>query len=154
MDLQTKELLTTISIHSDFVKTLLVVPHPTHPFLLTGSSDKTLKLTSLTPFLSFSSHPPMNGFSAYQTIKDHTRPVTRLGSGQEGLYSGDSMGRVIVWSLAWNEGQDAQLTEVRRFEGGKTSVSDLVVVEDEGLWICTFPPSPLPSSTIPRLDRV
>lgn len=140
--MQTKKLLTTISIHSDFVKTLLVGPHPTHPFLLTGSSDKTLKLTSLTSFLSCpfsSSLLATEGLSAYQTIKDHTRPVTRLESGQEGLYSGDSMGRVIVWCLAWNEGQDAQLTEVRRFEGGKTSVSDLAVVEDEGVWICTSP---------------
>lgn len=139
---QTGELVAVLAAHADFVKTILIVSHPTRPVLLTGSSDKTLKVHLLAPLLA--RDDDRGGLSGspetVQTLKVHTRPITTLalapppmtGGGPVEVLSGDSMGRVIVWAVDEKEGS-VELREVRRLKDAQTSVTALNVCDD-GVW--------------------
>lgn len=140
---QTGTLLSSTTTHTDFLKTLLVLPSPTTPLLLTGSSDKQIHVLSLAPTLetllrptSTSSFEPL---PCLKQVKTHTRPVTKLVAGDEPgrVYSSDSLGRILAWDVK-AAGETVEVKEVGRLVEHKTVVTDLWVVPDEGVWTCTL----------------
>ena len=120
---QTGEHLTTLSGHTDFIKSLLILPGG---HLLSTSSDRSIKVwqTSVTDI----------GIEAdcVQTIKEHTRPVDKSEIGLENdqilVWTADSMGTIKQWTF-----RDGRLQDGRNIPGHETSVTDLVHT-DEGVW--------------------
>ena len=134
---QTGTLISSTTSHTDFLKTILVLPHLPHPLLLTGSSDKTIHVFSLTSALTSSEPLPL-----LKQLKTHTRPVTKLVSALQTeraevkFYSGDSLGRIVVWEVKEVDDQ-VGIKEVERLVEHKTVVTDLWV-DEEGVWSCSF----------------
>lgn len=112
---QTKRLLSTTVGHSDFVKSLLVIP--SLDLLVSTSSDKIVRFWYVNSYSSVSL-PPHNDalfrdLSKFQegkpltsagSISAHTRPVealaTRpLSNSSAVLYTADTMGIIKIWEL-------------------------------------------------------
>ncbi|KAL7414927.1 WD40-repeat-containing domain protein [Mrakia frigida] len=132
-DTETATLVSSTTTHTDFLKTILVLPHLPHPLLVTGSSDKAIHIFSLTSALTSPEALPL-----LKTLKTHTRPVTKLVSalqterGEVRFYSGDSLGRIVVWEVKEVDDQ-VVVKEVERLVEHKTVVTDLWV-DEEGIW--------------------
>ncbi|QRV74753.1 Katanin p80 WD40 repeat-containing subunit B1 [Ceratobasidium sp. AG-Ba] len=98
-DAETGALVSTTKAHSDFLKTLLVIPQLN--LLVSGSSDKHIKLWDLTTLTTPSpTSLPQIGSSTGHTrpveciVADPTQPITATR-----VYSADSMGVIKVWSV-------------------------------------------------------
>ncbi|KAK8843940.1 hypothetical protein IAR55_006732 [Kwoniella newhampshirensis] len=128
------ELLHTLEGHTDFVKSLTVLP-TSPPRLLSTSSDRTCRLWDLSPL----STPEKTAPRSVQTIKEHTRPVecatyrveldgSGRPSGRLSVWTGDSLGAIKRW-----ETSSGKLGWTEDVKGHETSVAQLVV-GDEGLW--------------------
>ncbi|WWD22567.1 hypothetical protein CI109_107060 [Kwoniella shandongensis] len=156
-DAESGELLHTLEGHTDFVKSLTVLP-TSPPLLLSTSSDRTCRLWDLSSL----STPTTTAPRSVQTLKDHTRPVECAtykvevdGNGRPtgalGVWTGDSLGIIKKWQL--REGKLVFLEDVK---GHETSVAQLSVGE-EGLWSVSMdktaiyhPFDTASSSTIPH----
>ncbi|KAK4687523.1 hypothetical protein P7C73_g2604, partial [Tremellales sp. Uapishka_1] len=126
------ELVTTLEGHSDFVKSLTIIPGSS-PFLLSTSSDRTFRLWALRPLLA--GDRPFH----LQTIKDHTRPIECVAwseeldanstpTGEISVWTGDSMGIIKQWLL-----KSGRLEHAGDLKAHETSVAEMTVV-DEGIW--------------------
>ncbi|KAF8604510.1 WD40 repeat-like protein [Ceratobasidium sp. AG-I] len=97
-DTETGALISTTNAHADFLKSLLVVPHLN--LLVSGSSDKHIKLWDLTALSSPTTHAaPLVQIGS---TTGHTRPVECLAhdpSAGDRVYSADSMGVVKAWDV-------------------------------------------------------
>jgi len=119
---QTKEVLSTTLAHSDFVKSLLVVP----PLgvLVSGSSDKVVRIWDLSSVLS----QPESPLRQLGTISVHARPVEALAwdSASSHLYTGDSMGVIRIWELDLDliEGR-CRAKMVGELEGHRTGLNEI-----------------------------
>jgi len=96
-DTETNKLISSTPAHSDFVKTLLVIPSCN--LLVSGSSDKIVRFWDLTNYTEGKPLPSIGSISA------HTRPVECLDSRSISadsaiLYTADTMGVIKVWDLA------------------------------------------------------
>ncbi|THH32958.1 hypothetical protein EUX98_g1189 [Antrodiella citrinella] len=95
-DTETNKLISSTPAHSDFVKTLLVIPSCN--LLVSGSSDKIVRFWDLTNYTSGNPLPSIGSISA------HTRPVECLDARSMSadsaiLYTADTMGVIKVWKL-------------------------------------------------------
>jgi WD40 repeat protein len=125
-DGQTGELKHELQGHTDFVKSLTIIPGTT-PYLITTSSDRSIRLWDLTPL--------KEGVMPKSTlpIKEHTRPVDCAAwrfdeAGHLTIWTADSMGVIKEWEI-----ESGKLKYVKDWKGHETSISCLHVVED-GLW--------------------
>jgi len=116
--------------HTDFVKSITILPSP-KPLLLSTSSDRTIRLWDLTP-LSSRATP-----GCVQMIREqHTRPVEcaawRLDIEAEdafpSVWTADSLGVIKRWML-----EKGSLAFVADVPGHVTSVAR-IVASDDGLW--------------------
>ncbi len=131
--MQSGSMLHILEGHADFVKSLTILPS-SDLFLLSTSSDRTVRLWDLAPLL-------VGGIpSSIQTIRDHhTRPVEcatwKLDYETEEsvdarltVWTADSLGVIKRWLL---EGR--ALRFIADESGHETSVARMVV-GDDGLW--------------------
>lgn len=134
---QTGDCISTTNAHTDFVKSLALIPWLN--ILVSGGSDRQINLWDTTPLHASSSDGSLRKF---KTLKDHTRPVEALAVAEPGhlgcaaneaiFYSADSMGVIRSWLVKREE--DAVIVTMKdTFEGHHTSVPDLLVGEG-GLW--------------------
>lgn len=96
-DWQTAELVATLEGHTDFVKSVTVLP-TTPSFLLSTSSDRTCRLWDLMPLQS--RQAPV----CRQVVKLHTRPVETAAYfvGEDltvTVWTSDSMGVIKEWTI-------------------------------------------------------
>ncbi|TFK54822.1 WD40 repeat-like protein [Heliocybe sulcata] len=125
-DAQTKDLISATPAHSDFVKTLFVIPALN--LLVSGSSDKTVRLWDLSDIRS--GKPLVSAGS----ISAHTRPVERLEGqalpdGTGVLYTADTMGIIRVWALSKEEAVTParwQATQKAEYGHHRTGINDMV----------------------------
>ena len=128
--------------HTDFVKSLLVIPQL--DLLLSGSSDKTIAVWSLSG-LSTTSDLPLQRI---HQLKSHTRPVDSFvlaradeRTRQAIVYAGDSMGVIRTWSFTRPSDPEASVVQVvqgRDFPGHHTSITRLIMDGDVGLISCSM----------------
>ncbi|CAL1704299.1 unnamed protein product [Somion occarium] len=96
-DVETKQLISSTPAHTDFVKSLLVIP--SLKLLVSSSSDKIVRFWDLS---SLHNGKPLQSVGS---ISAHTRPVESLYARPESnstaiLYTGDTMGIIKVWELS------------------------------------------------------
>lgn len=134
--MQTGQLLSSTPAHTDFVKSLLVIPHL--DILLSGSSDKTIAVWSLSSLATSPDQP----LQRLHQIKSHTRPVDSfvladsMQSSQATVYAGDSMGVIRTWRFASNP--ELQVTQGPDLPGHHTSITRLIMDGDQGLISCSM----------------
>ncbi|WVF65983.1 hypothetical protein IAT40_000721 [Kwoniella sp. CBS 6097] len=131
-DAQSGELLHTLQGHTDFVKSLSVIP-VSPPLLLSTSSDRTIRVWDISDL--------QLAPRSIQTLKQHTRPVEcsvyklQLDSAGEptgaiSVWTGDSLGAIKRWEI---NGGERRLAFKEDVNGHETSVAQLAVT-NEGLW--------------------
>ncbi|KAJ4488430.1 WD40-repeat-containing domain protein [Lentinula aciculospora] len=126
-DADSKELISSTDAHSDFVKSLLVIPSVN--LLVSGSSDKLIRFWHL----SVEQQPLQSAGS----LSSHTRPVECLADrvlpdGDVELCTGDTMGIIRLWTLTeadrrWTCSLKAE------FNHHRTKISDLYLGSGQ-LW--------------------
>lgn len=139
-------MLSSTPAHTDFVKSLLVIPQL--DILLSGSSDKTIAIWSLS---SLSSDASLNlPLTRLDQIKSHTRPVDSFAlshvdaEGRATVYAGDSMGVIRTWLFRRATGSsnaDANKVQVIQgpdLPGHHTSITRLIMDGDQGLISCSM----------------
>lgn len=99
---QSGDLVGVLEGHTDFVKSVTVLP-TVPPLLLSTSSDRTFRLWDLSPLES--REVP----TSRQTVKEHTRPVEsasfEVSSHKEptdrnvDVWTADSLGAIKQWSI-------------------------------------------------------
>ncbi|KAH9001487.1 WD40 repeat-like protein [Lactarius akahatsu] len=105
-DTDTKAVISSTVAHSDFVKTLLVVP--SLGLLVSSSSDKSVRFWDISSPDSSDGLPPVGSISA------HTRPVESLAayldvtgtSPHLVLFTADTMGVINVWDVVRDTTED------------------------------------------------
>lgn len=139
---KSKTPLSTTDAHSDFVKSLLVIPSLS--LLVSGSSDKVVRFWSVFIILlrqqySNNTSRDISGdieqpLVQLGSLAAHTRPVEALAFISEGddshkLYTTDSMGLVKVWQLERTYGDNAacRATFEADLESHRTGVTDIWV---------------------------
>ncbi|KAH9981511.1 WD40-repeat-containing domain protein [Lactifluus volemus] len=99
-DTDTKEVISSTLAHTDFVKTLLVVP--SLKLLVSGSSDKSIR------FWDLSSSHLQGELPAVGSISAHSRPIESLAAYLDAtdagvphlvLFTADTMGVIKVWEV-------------------------------------------------------
>ncbi|OCF44065.1 cytoplasmic protein [Kwoniella heveanensis CBS 569] len=134
-DAQSGDLLHTLQGHTDFIKSLTVLPL-TPPLLLSTSSDRTIRLWDISDLSSGAPSP-----RSIQTIKEHIRPVecsvykvevcaAGQPTGAISVWTGDSLGTIKRWEV---DTRERRLVFKEDVGGHETSVAQLAVT-DEGLW--------------------
>ncbi|KAG9103127.1 hypothetical protein FRC06_000153 [Ceratobasidium sp. 370] len=125
-DVETGMLISTTKAHSDFLKTLLVVPHL--GLLISGSSDKHIKLWDLTTLTS----PTPGPLTQIGSSTGHIRPVECLAvdhTQPSRVYSADSMGVIKVWDV---ESHAAPTTSRRLVPVGELKAHTMGVTD---MWV-------------------
>ncbi|WRT63755.1 uncharacterized protein IL334_000680 [Kwoniella shivajii] len=155
------ELLFTLEGHTDFLKSLLILPLSS-PLLLSTSSDRTIRIWDLSSLSTSTKTSPRS----IQNIKEHTRPVecsilklhldgNGRSTGGMDVWTGDSLGLIKKWEI--NE-SERKLKWKEDILGHDTSVSQLALTDD-GLWSVSmdksaifhpFVPSSSSSSSSPK----
>ncbi|ODN76115.1 hypothetical protein L202_06047 [Cryptococcus amylolentus CBS 6039] len=156
------ELIRTVQGHSDFIKSLTLIPTPS-PLLLSTSSDRTSRLWDVASLLKSEAEGKPE---TRQIIKDHTRPVECAAwkyeldaegqsTGVLSVWTADSLGVIKQWIV-----KDERLEFVHDVKGHETSVARLIPVED-GLWSASmdktaifYPTTSSPKTTIPHPSYV
>ncbi|KDQ60628.1 hypothetical protein JAAARDRAFT_31591 [Jaapia argillacea MUCL 33604] len=164
-DSQTKDLISSTPAHSDFVKTLLVVP--SLKLLISGSSDKSVRFWDLSK--------PRDGkpLAGLGSISSHTRPVEALeahptSSTSAILFTGDTMGIIKVWELTLEGGPSPRWRSTLKTEltHHRTRINEMAygngqlwtASADDTIQIIEYPPpatatKPLPPITHPTAVR-
>ncbi|CUA76000.1 Katanin p80 WD40 repeat-containing subunit B1 [Rhizoctonia solani] len=127
-DVETGNLLSTTKGHSDFLKTLLVIPHL--KLLVSGSSDKHIKLWDLNVLTSLTTHT--ESLTQIGSTTGHTRPVECLAadpSTDYRIYSADSMGVIKAWEVESHPAPtfSRRLTHVGDLQAHTMGVTDMWV---------------------------
>ncbi|KAH7341883.1 WD40-repeat-containing domain protein [Rhizoctonia solani] len=127
-DVETGKLLSTTKAHSDFLKTLLVIPHL--KLLVSGSSDKHIKLWDLSVLDSPSTHN--ESLVQVGSTTGHTRPVECLAADPSAgyrIYSADSMGVIKAWEVESHPAptQSRRLTHVGDLQAHTMGITDMWV---------------------------
>ncbi|KAL1683551.1 WD40-repeat-containing domain protein [Schizophyllum commune] len=129
---QDKSLISTTDAHSDFVKTLFVVPSLN--LLFSGGSDKIVRLWDLS---SAADGKPLQNVG---TIDSHTRPIqclhaTATSDKSATLYTADTMGIIRLWELTKQDTEPQYWRSAlkREFTHHRTGVNDLHVAP-EYMW--------------------
>lgn len=126
-DAETGTLLSTTQAHSDFLKTLLVIPHLN--LLVSGSSDKHIKLWDLTVLNSPTTHA--TPLVQIGSTTGHTRPVECLAvdASTHRLFSADSMGVIKAWEVESHPAPtpSRRLTHVGDLRAHSMGVTDMWV---------------------------
>ncbi|KAI0336384.1 WD40 repeat-like protein [Cubamyces sp. BRFM 1775] len=124
-DVETKELISTTSAHSDFVKALLVIP--SLRLLVSSGSDKIVR------FWDLSTVADGQPLTSVGSLTDHTRPVESLDARATSatsavLYTADTMGVIKVWDVKKDDGTPPrwQSTLVEELKHHRTRVNDMV----------------------------
>ncbi|KAL1746961.1 WD40-repeat-containing domain protein [Schizophyllum fasciatum] len=129
-----KSLISSTDAHSDFVKTLFVVPSLN--LLVSGGSDKIVRLWDLT---SAGDGKPLTNVGS---LDSHTRPIqclhaTATSDSAALLYTADTMGIIRLWQLTKeaeaSERPHWRFTLKREFTHHRTGVNDLHVAP-EYMW--------------------
>ncbi|KAI0064690.1 WD40 repeat-like protein [Artomyces pyxidatus] len=165
-DTDTKALISSTPAHSDFVKTLLVIPSLN--LLISGSSDKSVRFWDLSS-VSTSSQLPSLG-----SISSHTRPVESLDayipqkSGPEKvefvLFTANTMGVIKVWNMAKEgEGDRTIWRSTLRDElvHHRTRVNELIYGDghlwtastDDTIQVHPYPPPPSKEKPYPQITH-
>ncbi|KAJ3760097.1 WD40-repeat-containing domain protein [Lentinula raphanica] len=118
-DANTKELISSTDAHSDFVKSLLVIPSAN--LLVSGSSDKLIRFWTL--------HTDQQPLQSVGSLSSHTRPVECLAghvlsNGDVELCTGDTMGIIRLWSLAYADSRWNSVLKAE-FNHHRTKITDL-----------------------------
>ncbi|KDN50599.1 hypothetical protein RSAG8_01097, partial [Rhizoctonia solani AG-8 WAC10335] len=127
-DIETGNLLSTTKAHSDFLKTLLVIPHL--KLLVSGSSDKHIKLWDLNVLTSPTTHT--ESLTQIGSTTGHTRPVECLAADPSigyRIYSADSMGVIKVWEVESHPAPTStrRLTHVGDLQAHTMGITDMWV---------------------------
>ncbi|PCH38281.1 WD40 repeat-like protein [Wolfiporia cocos MD-104 SS10] len=152
----TKELISSTPAHSDFVKTLLIIP--SLQLLISSSSDKIVRLWDIS---TITKGQPLQSVGSIST---HTRPVESLIARTASdinviLYTADTMGIIKVWELAKKDVQPPrwQTLLLEELKHHRTRVNEMLHNNGQ-LWTASsdetiqmlFHPSPSPS-VVPKL---
>ncbi|CAE6385046.1 unnamed protein product [Rhizoctonia solani] len=138
-DVKTGNLLSTTKAHSDFLKTLLVIPHLN--LLVSGSSDKHIKLWDLGVLISSATqNEPLTQIGS---TTGHTRPVECLAvdsSASYRLYSADSMGVIKAWEVESHPAPTSsrRLTHVGDLRAHTMGITDMWVAHGR-VWSAGLP---------------
>ncbi|KIJ44229.1 hypothetical protein M422DRAFT_67525 [Sphaerobolus stellatus SS14] len=118
-----KSLLGSTDAHTDFVKTLLVIPSLS--ILVSGSSDKVVRFWDISGRLE-------GPLFQMGSLAAHTRPVEALSFSPEGensgtLYTTDTLGLVKAWDLERTPGDkpSCRTTFKADLESHRTGVTDV-----------------------------
>ncbi|CAE7133482.1 unnamed protein product [Rhizoctonia solani] len=127
-DTETGNLLSTTKAHSDFLKTLLVIPHL--KLLVSGSSDKRVKLWDLSVLISPATHT--ESLIQIGSTTGHTRPVECLAADSSTscrIYSADSMGVIKAWEVESHPAPTSsrRLTHVSDLQAHTMGITDMWV---------------------------
>ncbi|KAH8829570.1 WD40-repeat-containing domain protein [Flagelloscypha sp. PMI_526] len=132
-DTKSRSEISTTNAHSDFVKTLIVIPGSS--ILVSGSSDKIVRLWDLSNIRHGQALTSLGSISA------HTRPVEALdgistSSATAILCTGDTMGVIKLWELQ----EEVAISPPRwrstlkgEYTNHRTKISQLIYGEKE-LW--------------------
>lgn len=150
-DTDTKTVISSTLAHSDFVKTLFVVP--SLQLLVSGSSDKSVRFWDLSSAYSPEGLTPMGSISA------HTRPVESLAAYLDTstspphlvLFTADTMGVIKVWDVVKDctDGPPIWRSTLRDdLRGHRTRINEIVygdghlwsVSADETIQLLVYPP--------------
>ncbi|KAF8479204.1 WD40 repeat-like protein [Russula ochroleuca] len=156
-DTDTKSVISSTLAHSDFVKTLLVVP--SLQLLVSGGSDKSVRFWDLSSPHSLDALTPMGSISA------HTRPVESLAAYLDTttdpphlvLFTADTMGVIKVWDVVKEsaEGPPIWRSTLRDdLTCHRTRINEIVYGDghlwsasaDETIKLHVYPPPTLPGS--------
>ncbi|KAJ3997533.1 WD40-repeat-containing domain protein [Lentinula boryana] len=126
-DANTKDLISSTDAHSDFVKSLLVIPSAN--LLVSGSSDKLIRFWNL--------HVEQQPLQSAGSLSSHTRPVECLSSrvsenGDVELCTGDTMGIIRLWTLTYDDRRWTSSLKAE-FNHHRTKISDLYLGSGQ-LW--------------------
>ncbi|KAJ3984176.1 WD40-repeat-containing domain protein [Lentinula detonsa] len=124
---KTKDLISSTDAHSDFVKSLLVIPSAN--LLVSGSSDKLIRFWNL--------HVDQQPLQSAGSLSSHTRPVECLSSrvsenGDVELCTGDTMGIIRLWTLTYDDRRWTSSLKAE-FNHHRTKISDLYLGSGQ-LW--------------------
>ncbi|KAF8688860.1 WD domain, G-beta repeat, partial [Rhizoctonia solani] len=127
-DVETGDLLSTTKAHSDFLKTLLIIPQLN--LLVSGSSDKHVKLWDLSVLTSPTAHN--ESLVQIGSTTGHTRPVECLAVDSSvgyRLYSADSMGVIKAWEVESHPAPTSsrRLTHVGDLQAHTMGITDMWV---------------------------
>jgi len=158
---KTKDVISSTLAHSDFVKTLLIVP--SLQLLVSGSSDKSVRFWSVAlqnlfsnvvhllnvgchehNFRDLSSPRSSDGLPSVGSISSHTRPVESLAAYIDTttspphlvLFTADTMGVIKVWDVVKDsaEGPPIWRSTLRdELKDHRTGVNE-IVYGDGHLW--------------------
>ncbi|KAH9901245.1 WD40 repeat-like protein [Cubamyces lactineus] len=124
-DVETKEIISTTSAHSDFVKALLVIP--SLRLLVSSGSDKIVR------FWDLSTVADGQPLTSVGSLTEHTRPVESLDARATSdtsavLYTADTMGIIKVWDIKKDDGTPPrwQSTLIEELKHHRTRVNDMV----------------------------
>jgi len=150
-DTDTKTMISSTLAHSDFVKTLLVMP--SLQLLVSASSDKSVRFWDLS-----SPHSP-DGPTPMGSISAHTRPVESLAAYLDTstspphlvLFTADTMGVIKVWDVVKDstDGPPIWRSTLRDDLGGhRTRINEIVygnghlwsASADETIQLLDYPP--------------
>lgn len=158
-DTDSGALLSTTPAHTDFLKSLLCIPHL--DILISGSSDKKMQIWDVSKLALLDPPPGTSSPSVTQesaieslaplrkmlTVQKHTRPIECFVVDETSLTndgiscsaivcSGDSMGVIYRWKITrTRSGEEDKVTvqEMAELKGHQTSVADMVIGES-GVW--------------------
>ncbi|KAF8754366.1 WD domain, G-beta repeat [Rhizoctonia solani] len=149
-DVETGDLLSTTKAHSDFLKTLLIIPQLN--LLVSGSSDKHVKLWDLSVLTSPTAHN--ESLVQIGSTTGHTRPVECLAVDSSvgyRLYSADSMGVIKAWEVESHPAPTSsrRLTHVGDLQAHTMGITDMWVAHGR-VWSggSVAPPRPRDACTI------
>ncbi|WVQ80270.1 hypothetical protein IAT38_002375 [Cryptococcus sp. DSM 104549] len=141
-------LLATLSLHSDFIKSVTILP-TSPPLLLSTSSDRACRVWDLSALAAVvavaeAQEGSLEGkIPCVQVLRNHTRPVECAAykveeDGTVVVWTGDSLGVIKRWEVVPAAGEEAgkvpaKLVFKEDVKGHETCVAGLVVGE-EGLW--------------------
>ncbi|CAO1626229.1 unnamed protein product [Sympodiomycopsis kandeliae] len=127
-----KPLLTIHDASTDFIKALHVVDTKEHgPLLLSGGSDKLIRIWHLKPLIdqlevspSVTAENALPVPKAWGTFSEHTRAVTCITCLDDKIFTADSMGRIFQLALSIDAAASrAKLLVQRELRGPETTVS-------------------------------
>lgn len=128
-DTRNKDLIsTTVDAHSDFVKTLFVIP--SLKLLVSGGSDKLVRFWDLSSLAGGS-------LKSAGSISSHTRPIECLAGQATSdstaiLYTADTMGIIRAWNLQKEDGPAPRWKSTMRGEltHHRTRINHLTIGEN------------------------
>ncbi|EPT05940.1 hypothetical protein FOMPIDRAFT_1044419 [Fomitopsis schrenkii] len=155
----TRQLISSTDGHSDFVKSLLVIP--SLRLLASSSSDKIIRLWDLS---TYQEGKPLRSVGS---ISAHSRPVEAMAFRTVSdrsvvLYTGDTMGFVRVWDVSRDPQEDRwKITLLEELSHHRTGINEMLYGQgqlwtastDESIKVYPHPAPATPAKPIPPITH-